>query len=89
MSPGLTTSRGSLTKVLDVAETCTKPSWCTKRDAPKSREFLSERGTTADKHHRSSMPGNDGAETALRGWAYRIRSAPGDRQGVIGESPRR
>jgi hypothetical protein len=31
------------------------------------------------------MPGNDGAGTALRGWGGRIRSAPGDRQGVIGD----
>jgi hypothetical protein len=29
MSPGFTTSRGSLTKVFDIAETCTSPSWCT------------------------------------------------------------
>ncbi len=29
MSPGFTTSRGSLTKVLDIAETCTRPSWWT------------------------------------------------------------
>ena len=27
--------------------------------------------------------------TRLRGWAYRIRSAPGDRQEVVGESPTR
>ncbi len=29
MSPGLTTSRGSLTKLRDMADTCTRPSWCT------------------------------------------------------------
>ncbi len=29
MSPDFTTSRGSLTKFLDMAETCTSPSWCT------------------------------------------------------------
>ncbi len=29
MSPGFTTSRGSLTNVLDMAETCTSPSWWT------------------------------------------------------------
>ncbi len=28
-SPGFTTSRGSFTKVLDIADTCTRPSWCT------------------------------------------------------------
>ncbi len=29
MSPGFTTSRGSLMKVFDIAEICTRPSWCT------------------------------------------------------------
>ena len=29
MSPGFTTSRGSLIKVFDIAEMCTSPSWCT------------------------------------------------------------
>ena len=29
MSPDFTTSRGSLMKVFDIAEMCTRPSWCT------------------------------------------------------------
>jgi hypothetical protein len=29
MLPGFTTSRGSLTKAFDIAETCTRPSWWT------------------------------------------------------------
>ncbi len=42
MSPGLTTSRGSLTNVLDIAETCTRPSWWTptSTNAPNAATFV-------------------------------------------------
>ncbi len=42
MSPGFTTSRGSLTNVFDIAETCTRPSWCTptSTNAPKAATFV-------------------------------------------------
>ncbi len=42
MSPGLATSRGSLTNVFDIAETCTRPSWWTptSTNAPKAATFV-------------------------------------------------
>ncbi len=42
MSPGFTTSRGSLTNVFDIAETCTSPSWWTptSTNAPKAATFV-------------------------------------------------
>ena len=42
MSPGFTTSRGSLTKVFDIAETCTRPSWWTptSTNAPKAATLV-------------------------------------------------
>lgn len=48
MSPGFTTSRGSFTNVLDIADTCTSPSWCTptSTNAPNAATFVTTPSST-------------------------------------------